>query len=107
MSRGAPAQMRPAPHGVGERKRRGLEAAEHGCDRQERGQGLDAAAQPNGFSLPLCSSCALDLAQGVVPLFADKVKVMLEGHQVILRSAQFLLLGVVPVTQLGIVGGVG
>ena len=71
------------------------------------GQRLDEAAQLNGFSLPLRSGCTLDLPQGVVPFISDKVLVTLEARLVISRSAQFLLLGVLPVTRLGIVGGVG
>ena len=60
-----------------------------------------------GFSLPLRSGLPLDLLQGVGPLNVNQVQVTLEGRQVILRNAQLLLLGIVPVTQWGIVGGVG
>ena len=63
--------------------------------------------EPNGFSLSLRRGGTLDLLLGIVPLGADHVQVPCEGLQVSPCHGQLLLLGLVLVTQLSVIGGVG
>ena len=94
-------------HGIGERRRRGREAAESGGDGQEGGYGPDEVVEANGFGLPLRRDRTLDLLLGIVPLGADHVQTPREGLQVAPCHGQLLLLGLVLVTQLSVIGGVG
>ena len=63
--------------------------------------------EPNGFGLPLRRGETLDSLLGIVPLGADHVQVPCEGLQVSPCHGQLLLLGLVLVTQLSVIGGVG
>ena len=61
----------------------------------------------NGFGLPLRRGVTLGLLLGIVALSANHVLIPREGLQVAPRHGQRLLLGLVLVTQLSVIGGVG
>ena len=82
-------------------------AAESGGDGQEGGNGPDEVVEPNGLSLPLRRGVTLGLLLGIVSLCANHVQIPREGLQVAPRHGQLLLLGLVLVTQLSVIGGVG
>ena len=65
-------------HGVGERGRCGLEAAECGGYGQEGGQGPDEVVESNRLGLPRRRGGTLDLLLGILPLGADHVPVTFE-----------------------------
>ena len=94
-------------HGVGECRRRGLEAMESGGDGQEGGYRPDEVVEPDGFGLPLCRGATLGLLLGIIPFGAHRVQIPREGLQVAPRHGQLPSLGLILVMQLSVVGGVG
>ena len=57
--------------------------------------------------MPLRRGITLGLLLGIVPLSADHVQIPREGLRVAPCHGQLLLLGLVLVTQLSVIGGVG
>ena len=80
---------------------------ESGGDGQEGGNRPDEAVEPNGLGLPLCRGVTLGLLLGIISFCANHVQIPCEGLQVAPCHGQLPLLGLVLVTQLSVVGGVG
>ena len=74
---------------------------------QGGGNRPDEAVEPNGLGLPLCRGGTLGLLLGIISLCANHVQIPCEGLQVALCHSRLRLLGLVLVTQLSVVGGVG
>ena len=74
---------------------------------KEGANGRDEAVEPNGLSLPLRRGVTLGLLLGIISFCANHVRIPCEGLQVAPCHGQLLLLGLVLVTQLSVIGGVG